>query len=209
MFTTEVPVFPSTVVARLIDANHGLRYRKGITSMGFLVESTINRSDKLRYVERFAALHGLKFLGRGAFASAWKMLDGRVLKIGSEEDDAYHFNVWCMNNRGAPGVPNVYEVRRVPGGWYCVMERITTAESLGEWSPPEEVWEAVHAFANATGSSCDDVHQGNWGQTCDGRFVTIDPTSDSSCGLPPAERLPRNPPKRQYGPQPRGAARWH
>lgn len=202
-------MFHPTVVARLIEANHGLRYRKGITSMGFLVESTILRSEKLRYVERFAALHGLKFLGLGAFASAWAMPDGRVLKIGCEEDDAYHFNVWCMENRGKLGVPRVYEVRRVPGGWYCVMERITTAESLGEWSPPEEVWEAAHAFAADSGSDCDDVHQGNWGQTSDGRFVVIDPTSDSSCGLPPAQPLPRAVPKRVYGPPQRGAARWH
>lgn len=202
-------MFNPTLVARLIDANHSLRYCKGRTVCGQLIERTVSRSEKLRYVERFAGLYGLKFLGRGAFASAWKLADGRVFKIGSEDDDAYEFNVWCMENRGAPGVPNVYEVKRVPGGWYCVMERITTADELDEYSPTKEVLEAVRQFANDSGSSCEDVHQGNWGQTLDGRYVVIDPTSDSWCGLPPAQPLPRGVPKRVYGPQRRGAARWH
>lgn len=167
------------------------------------------RHVRIARFRKIVGAYGLQFLGSGAFSTAFLMADGRVLKIGSESDDGFAFNEWARDNMGEDGVPNVYEVKRVHGGWYCIMERIMTGEDMGEDYAVGDAYDAAQRFSEDTGGSCGDLHAGNWGYTEDGRCVVIDPTGCSSdLGLPPAPP-PQQQAKRLCGPRPARLARWH
>lgn len=184
----------ANLIAVLLRANHEPRWMASVSAY-----TSPMRSDKLSQTRNWAGAYGLRFLGNGAFSTAWQMLDGRVLKIGEWEDDGYHYAVWCKEHMGDPGVPNVYEVHTVPGGWYCIMEHVTIgAKGDGAYC------DAVCAFVNDTGRDCSDLHFGNYGVTRDGRSVCIDPVGvGNELGAIPAPLL--KPTKKQYGPH-RG--RW-
>lgn len=74
----------------------------------------------------------LEELGRGTYAVAYRLPDGRVLKVTADSRSARAAKV-VLEAGPAPGIVHVYEVKQLPGGapfWATVEEYVLDAEHL-------------------------------------------------------------------------------
>jgi hypothetical protein len=79
-----------------------------------------------------ADVDALEELGRGTYAVAYRLPDGRVLKVTADSRSARAAKV-VLEAGPAPGIVHVYEVKQLPGGtpfWATVEEYVLDAEHL-------------------------------------------------------------------------------
>lgn len=162
-------------------------------------------------VEVRAQRYGFEYLGGGAYGAAYLCKHtGKVLKVSrSVRDGTLGFIARCAEHyrktgEAFEGTPKVFEFGQARSFWYSVMEYVHPLETmpLDCEEPPPQDWfkERVIDFLGGDLSNhlCFDTHDGNYGQTEDGRWVVFDPLGASNR----VTKFPKHVKQaRVYGPQ--------
>ena len=142
---------------------------------------------------RIGDLPGHEYLGGGLYARAWKLDNGRVLKVARPDGTADYIRAVyeaCVDDPHSPPeyAPRVYDYGvlsryGLPMAWYAVMEFVhfdpdaDRYELFGDCDGCPYIYFAE--VPELYGCSLDDLHAGNWGFTNDGRLVLTDPSSNT------------------------------
>lgn len=140
---------------------------------------------------RIGDLPDLESLGKGLYAKAWRLNNGRVLKVARPDGTADYIRAVYETCVAYPDHPPPYAPRvfdygvlsryGLPLAWYAVMEYVhidmdADRDALfGEFEG-----DPYYYFAEVEdlyGCQLDDLHAGNWGVTDDERVVLTDPSS--------------------------------
>lgn len=140
---------------------------------------------------RIGDLPGLEALGKGLYAKAWRLDNGRVLKVARPDGTADYIRAVyerCVDDPHTPPpyAPRVFDYGvlsryGLPLAWYAVMERVyfDGDEDVVFGHLEDGSYEYFAEVPDLYGCRLDDLHAGNWGFTDDERLVLTDPSSDS------------------------------
>lgn len=134
-----------------------------------------------------------EYLGGGVFARAWKLDNGRVLKVALPDGTAEYIRAvyeTCVEypNNTPPYAPRVFDYGvlsryGLPMAWYAVMEYVHIDPDADRYELFEDFdgdpYDYFAEVPDLYGCELDDLHAGNWGTTDDGRVVLTDPSSES------------------------------
>lgn len=142
---------------------------------------------------RIGVLPDLETLGKGLYARAWRLDNGRVLKVARPDGTADYIRAvyeTCVADphNPPPYAPRVFDYGvlsrfGLPMAWYAVMEFVHIDMDADRYTLFEDAGGCPYAYFEEVpelyGCQLDDLHAGNWGVTVDGRLVLTDPSSDS------------------------------